>query len=160
MSVNELMMRRGAMMQSRSGGGGIDWESIAKCMCDSVTTFSIPEEAGLKCSNQMCGYRAGLTSVVIPNSNTSIGQNCFISCTSLASVDIPDTVTSIGNQAFRSCTSLTEVVCRATTPPTLGSNVFQGDSGITIYVPDASVSTYQGTSGWSSWTIKAISERP
>ena len=52
---------------------------------------------------------AGLTSVTIPNSVTSIGNCAFDSCTGLTSVTIPDSVTSIGDSAFYGCTGLTSV---------------------------------------------------
>ena len=57
-----------------------------------------------------------LTSVVIPDSVTSIGSLAFRDCYSLTSVVIPDSVTSIGSMAFRDCTSLT-IYCEATSRP-------------------------------------------
>ncbi len=39
----------------------------------------------------------GLTSVTIPNSVTSIGDEAFYDCTSLTNVTIPNSVTSIGD---------------------------------------------------------------
>lgn len=50
-----------------------------------------------------------LASVNIPENVTSIGYNAFDGCASLISVNIPETVTSIGHNAFRSCISLTSV---------------------------------------------------
>ena len=50
-----------------------------------------------------------ITSVVIPNRVTSIGDYAFYCCTGLTSIEIPNSVTSIGNSAFNGCTGLTSV---------------------------------------------------
>lgn len=49
---------------------------------------------------------AGLTSVVIPNSVTSIGASAFIGCSGLTSISIPESVLSIEENAFSGCTGL------------------------------------------------------
>ena len=51
----------------------------------------------------------GFTSITIPSSVTSIGDNAFYFCQNLASITIPESVTSIGNYAFSNCSSLTKV---------------------------------------------------
>ena len=45
----------------------------------------------------------GISSYIIPDSVTSIGDMAFLGCDSLRSVVIPDGVTSIGRGAFRDC---------------------------------------------------------
>ena len=51
-----------------------------------------------------------LTSFVIPDGVTSIGDEAFYNCTSLTSIEIPNSVTSIGDRAFCNCYSLTSVI--------------------------------------------------
>ena len=93
-----------------------------------------------------------LTSVTIGNSVTSNGEYAFCACYSLTSVTIPNSVTSIGVGAFYGCTSLTSVYCKATTPPTGSSNMFDMNaSGRKIYVPRNSVEAYQSASYWNEY---------
>jgi hypothetical protein len=103
-----------------------------------------------------------LTSVTIGNSVTSIGDYAFAFCTSLTSVTIPNSVTSIGVEAFWGCSCLTSVTCFATTPPQLNSYVFGGvDKSIPLYVPAGSVSAYKSAKGWKDFTnILPIGAQP
>lgn len=146
--------------------------------CTSLTSLTIGNNV-TSIGSYAFQYCTGLTSVTIPNSVTSIPYWCFISCSGLTNVDlgtsvsqlkgqcfegcasltsitIPSSVTSISLYAFRGCTSLTSVTVEATTPPTLSSGAFDNTNNCPIYVPSASVSTYQ--SAWSAYAsrIQAI----
>ncbi len=98
-----------------------------------------------------------LTSVTIPDSVTTIGNSAFCDCRSLTSVTIGDSVTAIGDDAFYYCRSLTNVYCKATTPPTLSSGVFDYNaSGRKIYVPVESVEEYKAATNWSNYASNIV----
>ena len=52
-------------------------------------------------------------------------------------------VTSIGNSAFWNCSRLTSITIEATTPPTLGTSVFELTMLAAIYIPDNTLSAYK-----------------
>ena len=92
-------------------------------------------------------------------SDATIAYTLFYKCIKLTSVTIPNSVTSIGSSAFNGCSSLTSVTVEATTPPTLGSNVFQdSNANLVIYVPAESVEAYKTTGNWVTYAsrIQAI----
>ena len=53
--------------------------------------------------------KSTLTTVIIGNNVTNIGEFAFSGCSGLTSIVIPNSVTSIGNYAFNGCTSLKEL---------------------------------------------------
>ena len=81
--------------------------------------------------------RESITSLIIGNSVTRIGNEAFLGCSSLTSINIPNSVTSIGDEAFFDCSSLASV--------TIGNNVstiedgaFYGCSGLkSIEIPNS-----------------------
>ena len=90
---------------------------------------------------------------------TNIRSFAFYNYSALTSVIIPSSITSIANYAFNGCRVLASVIVEATTPPTLGINVFSNTSNnLVIYVPAGSVDTYKAASGWSTYAsqIQAI----
>jgi uncharacterized protein YjdB len=93
----------------------------------------------------------------VPSSVTSIGNNCFQSCTSLTSITIPSSVTSIGASCFKSCTSLTSITIPSSVT-TIGNNCFQSCTSLTsITIPDSitvlNASCFEGCSMLASINI-------
>ena len=86
-----------------------------------------------------------LTSIIIPNTVTSIGNGAFYGCSSLTSVKIPNSVTSIGNGAFYGCSGLTSV--------TIPNSVTSIGSGAFNNVPNIA---YEGTATGSPWGAKCV----
>lgn len=50
-----------------------------------------------------------ITSISLPNSITSLGNNCFQYCDNLISVKLPDNITSLGDYVFMSCSKLSSI---------------------------------------------------
>lgn len=101
---------------------------------------------------------SSITSLTIGTHPTSIGKGMFRGCTGLTSIVIPSNISSINQYAFKDCSGLTSITVESTTPPTLGSSVFDGTNNCPIYVPPESVDAYKAASGWSNYAsrIQAI----
>ena len=98
-------------------GGG------AFAYCRSLTSIVMPDSVTSIASSTFAGC-SSLTSVTIPDSVTSIASSAFYNCSSLTSVVIGDSVTSIGDDAFRDCYKLVEVVNKSSS-----ITVTKGSSG-------------------------------
>lgn len=91
-----------------------------------------------------------LTSVVIPDSVTSIGDEAFNECDKLTSVTIGDGVTTIGGNAFRGCDKLTSV--------TIGSSVTSiGQYAFYTYNSKLTSATFRDTTTWYVTKTKGAS---
>lgn len=103
----------------------------------------------------------------IHESVTTIGKEAFYeSC--IASVDLHGGITAIEDYAF-DYSDITQIICRATTPPTLGESPFRltNYSGL-MKVPEESISLYRsswfltdvGYLGWTNyrWGLVALTD--
>lgn len=99
---------------------------------------------------------SNLASVTLPSSLTAIGQSVFSSCTSLASVSIPANVTSIGNNAFSNA-GLTSISISANVE-TIGNYAFQNCAslGTVTFASPNSALTSIGTSAFSGTALTSV----
>lgn len=91
-----------------------DGRKLLKAPYELDGTYSIRKGIKIICDEafadcKFIGCRS-LTSLVIPDSVTNIGDYAFWNCRSLTDIVIPDGVTSIGKCAFEGCSALSSVV--------------------------------------------------
>ena len=96
-----------------------------------------------------------LSSVTIPNTVTSIGQQAFLGCYSLSSVTIPNTVTSIGNSAFWYCYGLSSVnVPRGITSINIG--IFQDCRTLSSVTTPSSVTSISNDAFYYCYSLLSV----
>ena len=97
----------------------------------NITSVVIPDSVTSIGSSAFSGC-SSLTSITIPNSVTSIGSSAFWDCSSLTSITIPENVTSIGDFVFQSCISLISITI-PNSVTSIGSYAFRYCDNLTIY---------------------------
>ena len=116
------------------------------------TTYAVPTGVTSIAKYAFAGSNA-LTEVTLPEGLTEIAEYAFAWCRNLTKISLPKSLDNIGNMAFNECTGLTEMTVLATTPPTVGTDVFLNVSRtIPVYVPAASLAAYQAADVWSEFT--------
>jgi hypothetical protein len=95
---------------------------------------------------------SGLTTISIPNSVTTIGFASFAGCTNLVSITIPNSVTNMELWVFSGCTGLTDISVEWTVPLAI-SDLFNNTnmSTITLHVPTGAKPLYQSTYIWKDF---------
>ncbi len=124
--------------------------------CTNLSSIIIPESI-TAIGDQAFWNCSNLSSVTIPESVTAIGERAFQNCSNLSSITIPESVTSIGKMAFWRCSSLTSITIPEGVK-TLADDVFNGCSGLTSITIPESVMTignnvFNNCSGLTSITI-------
>lgn len=72
------------------------------------STITIPNTV-TSIGNNVFDHHPNLSKIVIPNTVTNIGNGTFAYCNKLTSITIPDSVTSLGNGTFEECENLISV---------------------------------------------------
>lgn len=108
-----------------------------------ITSVVIPESVSTIGQSAFMSCES-LASVILPNSVTSIPQDCFAGCRNLTSISIPNSVTSIGNGAFSYC-GLTSIPQLPVTINSIPSGCFSHCYSLTsVTIPETVTSIGQG----------------
>lgn len=103
-----------------------------------------------------------ITSIVLPDSITTLPGGFFDDCDEIVNIVIPESVTTINGSVthFSKCNKLESVTFMSQTPPTIenADNFTNNASGFKIYVPADSVNAYKEATNWSAYAsiINAI----
>jgi hypothetical protein len=122
-----------AKVTGRASGNTATDIVIPATASDGSTTYSVTSIGGLG-SSAFAFANNALTSVIIPDSVTTIGEGAF-AINPLTSVIIPDSVTTIGERAFES-NPLTSVII-GNSVETIGSFAFSRNALTSVIIPDS-----------------------
>lgn len=157
-SLSSVVLTRCTSVGTSAFGGciGLTDISLPMCeyigfrafhMCSNLTRVNLPMCSYID-SEAFTGYDTHLIEISLPMCEY-IGSEAFFDCYSLSEISLPK-CSYIGSDAFYWCpmNKLTleyESVCTLD-----GSNVFEYESGMSVYVPSSLVSAYQSAQYWSS----------
>ena len=141
--------------------------------CNNIASFTFGNNVKV-IPAYLCSHMSNLTSVTIPNSCISIGDESFGNCSGLSSVIIPDATkyvywsfpnctglqsVTIGssvesmNYAFSGCNHLTTINVRAEYPPTCNEGTFANVPAYAdIIVPCGAKYRYEVTDYWKDFS--------
>ncbi|MGI5056317.1 leucine-rich repeat domain-containing protein [Treponema socranskii] len=126
-------------------------EDHALHYCPNLQTVSIPSSLTSIGSNFLAFSK--VEDVKIPEGVTEVGFQFLDSCSELKTVELPASLTTTAGYFCGRCPKLQSVTCKAATPPPLESDAFKNVvlSGVTLKVPSASVSAYEGAPTWKDF---------
>ena len=122
--------------------------------CRSLTSLVIPDSVTNIGDYAFSGCRS-LTDIVIPDSVTNIGDYAFWNCRSLTNIVIPDSVTCIGDNAFEYCFSLSNLIIPDGVT-SIGDGAFVGCNSLSSVVIPDSVSCIGNNAFWGCESLTDI----
>ena len=104
-----------------------------------ITSISLPNSI-TSLGNNCFQHCKNLIYVKLPDNITSLGDNCFQFCHNLISVKLPDNITSLGDYVFSSCRKLSSIKLPDTLT-SLGEYCFSFCDGLTSLLLPNSITT-------------------
>ena len=126
-------------------------EGHALHYCRNLQTVSIPSSLTSIGRNFLGSSK--VEDVKIPEGVTKVGFQFLDNCSELKTVELPASLTTTDGLFCGRCPKLQSVTCKAATPPPLTSSAFKDVvlAGVTLKVPSASVSAYEGAAVWKNF---------
>ncbi len=112
--------------------GNIDAETDGETLTISGSG-AMPDWAEYVSAAPWMRYNDIITTVVVENGVTTIGNNAFNDLYNCSSIRLPETLTQIGSQAFKNCSSLSSITIYGNVTD-IGTGAFVGCSGLTSVV--------------------------
>ena len=129
-----------------------------------ITSVVLPDDLTEIGDNAFKYYNNGffadskLPEIEIPDNVQSIGKYAFYGRLNLSSITLPSSLLTIGDYAFYRGDNLKSVTVRNTTPLTITSKTFSNRTNATLYVPAGSKEGYTAATYWKDF--KEIVEIP
>lgn len=126
--------------------------SGAFCGTSISGTLTIPEKITSIDKNTFSWTK--IEALELPTNLEIIAEEGFRGNSELKTINFPKYLYYIGDNAFNDCPAITSIICEATTPPTLGSDVFAACDmdHLILEVPSSSVNLYKNADGWKEFT--------
>ena len=101
-----------------------------------------------------------LQRITIGDGVTTIGKRAFSGCSSLKYFAFGSQVATIGQEAFSDCTDIVEIISKAKTAPTCGSQALDDINKweCKLYVPDGFTAVYEAADQWKEFLFKEEGE--
>ena len=119
-------VRNGALYFREAYYSG-DSELSVPAEVDGQTVFTLSDSCFSSCTN--------LTSIILPDTLTHVGERAFQGCTSLRGITIPASVTMIEKEAFYNCIAL-EAINLPSSLQQIGDHAFDGCNSLNFIFYD------------------------
>lgn len=158
-----------AFSQLKSSGEPVVYGISQSGTCGETATWELSDEGVLTISGSGAisdtgehdmpwkDLRNDITSIVIDEGITRIGNWVFHSCTEAISVSLPSTLKEIGEQSFRSCSKITQVMLPSGLESIGGGAFYYCDSLTSLTIPSG-VENFTDAFGFSGLRTLVLEE--